>query len=400
MGAGVVGDCVPNHNGLRRTLLAARLWRESKAPLILFTGGRSEGSCPIAMAMAQFAREIGIPASAILTEEASRTTRENGTLGAGSLRERSLRRILVVTDQLHMRRAAGTFVKLGLDVRVASVPIYEGHVDNVSMLIAGVREMAALGYYRMRGWVSAVQAPDTPGANARARAETSRRPETVADGRRIMSVSVGERPVVILGASYAGGWSIENIGNVPVINRGVSGQQSFEFLERFEKDVVSAKPRSVMFWGFINDIFRSAPQDEERTLARIRDSYTQLIALAKRHNIEPILATEVTVRPDDSWSETLASWVGGILGKEGFQDRINRHVMATNAWLIQQARAERILLLDFEKRLADDDGRRRREFTQDDGSHITPAGYDSLTRYAMPILEDHFGTRSDSFVGR
>ena len=47
MGAGVVGPCTLNLNSLRRTLLAVRLWREQRAPIILFTGGPSESSCRV-----------------------------------------------------------------------------------------------------------------------------------------------------------------------------------------------------------------------------------------------------------------------------------------------------------------------------------------------------------------
>ena len=34
LGAGVVRDCIPNNYAVHRTLLAARLWREGRAPTI------------------------------------------------------------------------------------------------------------------------------------------------------------------------------------------------------------------------------------------------------------------------------------------------------------------------------------------------------------------------------
>jgi len=155
LGAGVVGECVPNQNAVQRVLLTARLWREKRAPLIVFTGGTG-GSCPVAVAMAQFAREIGIPQSSIHVETASRSTRENGERCAPLLRSLGVHHPLLVTDGLHMRRAAGTFAKFGFEVERASVPIYvyAGLGDNVWLLSAGLREVVALGYYRMRGWVS------------------------------------------------------------------------------------------------------------------------------------------------------------------------------------------------------------------------------------------------------
>jgi uncharacterized SAM-binding protein YcdF (DUF218 family) len=153
MGAGVIGDCGTNQNGVRRVLLAARLWRQKLAPVVVFTGGQAESGCPVAVAMARLAEEVGVARSSIITESMSASTRENGEFSAPLLRARGFRRLLIVTDRLHMRRSSSTFTTLGFEVRRASVPIYEGHATNVQMLSAGIREAVALLYYKMRGWI-------------------------------------------------------------------------------------------------------------------------------------------------------------------------------------------------------------------------------------------------------
>jgi lysophospholipase L1-like esterase len=160
-------------------------------------------------------------------------------------------------------------------------------------------------------------------------------------------------------------------------------------LERFERDVLSIKPRAVIIWGFINDVFRADPTQMDTVLERVRQSYVRMIALARERGVEPILATEVTIRPVDSWSEMVLGPVGRLLGKESHTDRINRHVMDINRWLVTLANQERLLLLDLSSALSQPDGRRRREFAMDDGSHITPAGYAALSGYARPMLEAH-----------
>ena len=150
------------------------------------------------------------------------------------------------------------------------------------------------------------------------------------------------------------GWELKSLAGVRhVINRGVAGQQTPELLERFERDVVSASPRSVIVWGFINDIFRAEANERDTALARVRDNYTRMIALARQRGIEPILATEVTVRPKDSWSETVGSWVGWVMGKEAYQDGINRHVLALDQWIKETAAREGLLVLDFQAVLAE-----------------------------------------------
>lgn len=168
LGAGVLDGCVPNQNGVRRVLLAARLWREGKAPVVVFTGGTGIPDCPVAKAMALLAREVGVPDVAIRQETASFNTWENGTMAAPLLHGWGFKKLLLVTDRLHMRRASAVFTRLGFEVGRATVPIGEGHDDNVSMLRAGAREFIALGYYRMRGWIGS---PDAASSASPARSE-------------------------------------------------------------------------------------------------------------------------------------------------------------------------------------------------------------------------------------
>jgi lysophospholipase L1-like esterase len=285
-----------------------------------------------------------------------------------------------VTDRLHMRRAAGVFANLGFAAQRASVPIHEGHEDNVSMLYAGLREFAALGYYRMRGWIGDTPSPMEPA-----------QPIAMTIMRGTITNVTG--PIVLLGASYAAGWPLAQINGIPVVNRGVAGQQSFELLERFDRDVASASPRAVILWGFSNDIHRAEAGAMDRTIARVRDSYAQLIARARRHGIEPILATELTLRPPDSVGERVAGWTGTLRGKESYQDQVNRHVLALNRWLIDAATGEGLLVLDLQSVLSEPNGRRHPAFAQPDGSHITSAGYDALTSFVTPIFEEHFLAR-------
>jgi uncharacterized SAM-binding protein YcdF (DUF218 family)/lysophospholipase L1-like esterase len=395
-GAGVIDDCVPNQNGVRRVLLAARLWRQGRAPFVVFMGGTGNGTCAVAVAMARLAIEVGVPASRVRLETASRSTWENGAIGAPLLRGWGVQRVLVVTDRLHMLRAASVFATLGFDVAHASVSIAEGHADNIDMLSAGAREVVALAYYWIRGWVGSLDRTSAPATPARRMEGTGGAAGHGADGATTglngMTTSRHDHsgPIVLLGASYAEGWPLRRVGDIQVVNRGVAGQQSFDMTARFDRDVVSARPRAVIIWGFINDVFRASPQEMDAALTRVRDNYTAMIAAARAHEIEPIIGLEVTMGLRAGWSETVASWLGPLLGKQSYQDGINAHVRATNAWLTDLAVRERLLVLDLSSALADEHGRRRRAFAQDDGSHITAAGYDMLTSYSGPILEAHF----------
>jgi hypothetical protein len=197
-------------------------------------------------------------------------------------------------------------------------------------------------------------------------------------------------PIVVLGASYARGWELSPVAGRTVINKGVSGQQSFELLSRFEADVIGAKPSAVILWGFINDIFRTRRDAVEAAKTRAAESFEKMIAMARRHDIEPILATEVTIRPRDTWNEFFASWAGWAMGKQSYHEWVNGHVLEVNRKIRELATRERLLLLDLQPIVSEPKGQRRKEFAREDGSHIPTAGYAALTAYATPILQRHF----------
>ena len=48
--------------------------------------------------------------------------------------------------------------------------------------------------------------------------------------------------------------SIPTIAGHPVINRGVSGHETQDILARFDHDVIAARPRAVILWGYMNNI--------------------------------------------------------------------------------------------------------------------------------------------------
>jgi lysophospholipase L1-like esterase len=200
-------------------------------------------------------------------------------------------------------------------------------------------------------------------------------------------------PVVVLGASYARDWSLQ-LQTAPVLNVGREGQQSWELLARLEADVLASAPRAVLIWGYINDIFRSPRASVTAASDRARESVTRMVELARAAGVEPMLATEVTIRPQDTWRERAAGVVADVLGRTSYQDYINSHVVSLNQWLRGFARREQVLLLDFEKVLAGDDGLRRLEYAREDGSHISGDGYAALTAYAAPILERRLADRA------
>jgi uncharacterized SAM-binding protein YcdF (DUF218 family)/lysophospholipase L1-like esterase len=379
LAAGVTAACTPNMNAVRRTLLGARLYHEKRAPIVFISGGLPEGlGCPVAEVMADLARVAGVPADRIQVENTSRTTWENARFSAPHLRRIQAQRLLLVTDRLHMARSRASFAHFGFDIERVSVPVYDGHRDNMDML--------GIWYYQLAGRIGSAWPAEPEASGAVINADQTEDTETPMQS----SSQNPAGPIAILGASYAEGWKVASLEGVPVVNKGITGQQSFELLARFETDIIPARPRAVILWGFINDIFRSQRDRVGRTLEETKASYTRLIAAARAAGIEPILVTELTMRQPNTLSSNLQSFVGGLLGKASYQDYVNGHVLEINKWLRKVAQDERLLLLDFEPVLSDGSHRRRKTFAVDDGSHVNEAGYAALTDYAAQVLQGRF----------
>ena len=136
-----------------------------------------------------------------------------------------------------------------------------------------------------------------------------------------------------------------------------------------------------MLWGFINDITRSSPDELENKYEKTRQHLQSMYAKTQSAGIQPIIATEVTITAPPSLMNSIKAIIGSILGKESYQEKINKHVSEINDWLKQQAQQQNLLVLDFEKVLAAPNGQRKKEYVTEDGSHITSKAYDALTAY-------------------
>jgi lysophospholipase L1-like esterase len=206
--------------------------------------------------------------------------------------------------------------------------------------------------------------------------------------RQAMSAHLEGRgeTIVVLGASYARGWPVHELAGRRVVNKGVGGEQSGEMLARFDRDVAALKPTVVILWGFINDVHRSPPGEIEAALARIRANIVEMVRRARESGIRPILATEVTIRPPAGLANAVAGWIARLRGKRSYAEGVNEHVLATNRWMREFAKAEGIAVLDFQPELAEASGMRAQGYAVDDGSHLSPAAYARLSERAEETL--------------
>lgn len=97
------------------------LWQRDLAPLIVVTGGKLPGDrFTEAQAAIRYLTKQGIPESAFLSEDTSHNTYDQLTGVRDVLRERGLRRVLLVSDPYHMLRAQLIAEEVGLTAYVSA----------------------------------------------------------------------------------------------------------------------------------------------------------------------------------------------------------------------------------------------------------------------------------------
>lgn len=92
------------------------LYKRERAPILIFTGGFGGSGARFSESQVgrRYALRDGVPASATLIETVSRNTRENLGEAAALMREKKLRRAIIVSDPLHMSRALRICGEVGL----------------------------------------------------------------------------------------------------------------------------------------------------------------------------------------------------------------------------------------------------------------------------------------------
>ncbi len=129
------GDMGDLNEAADRLLTALKLFKLSKAPLIIATGGALDDGKSEACIMRDMLELMGVPANSILLEEAALDTWQNATFTAEILDKMNTKKILLVTSAYHMPRALWVFNRI-LSPNIEIVPAssdYQISVDNVTL---------------------------------------------------------------------------------------------------------------------------------------------------------------------------------------------------------------------------------------------------------------------------
>ncbi len=152
--SGSSNDAFIGYNTYLRCQYAAMAWREGGFRKIIVSGG-PEGM-PQAVAMKSFLVSVGVPDSAIIVEPKSKTTRENA-LFTKQLLSPSDGKLVLMTSEFHIYRAARVFKKAGIDVNPRPIPDISKRSSSLwgrwPAFLDLCVETVKIGYYRARGWI-------------------------------------------------------------------------------------------------------------------------------------------------------------------------------------------------------------------------------------------------------
>jgi uncharacterized SAM-binding protein YcdF (DUF218 family) len=108
-----------DEDSLHRCLHTVRLYNSGPPCPVLVSGGKVDPDTPgptCAAEMSDLLKKLGVSSSDLIREESSRSTYENAVECARQLKEREIRRVVLVVDAVDMPRAAACLRKQGIEV--------------------------------------------------------------------------------------------------------------------------------------------------------------------------------------------------------------------------------------------------------------------------------------------
>jgi uncharacterized SAM-binding protein YcdF (DUF218 family) len=147
LGAALTSDGSPSPALFRRMETAIRMVREGRCGYLLLAGGIVRHPRTEASMMAEMALAAGLPQQVLVLEDRSRNTLENARFCRSIIVERGWRRLALVTEAYHMRRALFTFRRFGISAEGVAARSSGSALWRAG---AAFREAVAILVYRWR----------------------------------------------------------------------------------------------------------------------------------------------------------------------------------------------------------------------------------------------------------
>jgi alpha-L-fucosidase len=172
--------------------------------------------------------------------------------------------------------------------------------------------------------------------------------------------------VVFFGASITQRWDFDaNLGEYPIVNRGVGGQLVPGLLTRFKRDVLDLSPKAVIIK------FCSINIRPHQPLSVLRDGMTMMSDLANHKGIIPIVATIIPAGKPEA-----------RIGDFSVVDSLRQF----NEWVRDFADERNYALVDFAAAIETEEGYLPFDCSIDP-VHLNQRGYDDLEATLKPVLD-------------
>jgi lysophospholipase L1-like esterase len=235
--------------------------------------------------------------------------------------------------------------------------------------------VTVLAYCKVNNWTLSSQPAQVAGNTVQEESAADKNQETAA-AENAPSEGAAAEPagppevlnpkIVALGDSYTFGypagpdysWTkrLEDLLNVPVVNKGKVRQTTGNLVQRFESDVAAENPGRVIIFSGTGDALRSVG------LEQFKENIQLLVGMARAHNITPVLALPL------------------------YYPNMEAGIRSMREWELSYAQTEGLVVLDFASVLYDAGGRYLSGLSAD-GINPSVRGYEVMGDYAATVLK-------------
>jgi lysophospholipase L1-like esterase len=182
----------------------------------------------------------------------------------------------------------------------------------------------------------------------------------------------GEKRVIFFGDSITDIWNLNQyFPGKGYINRGISGQTTWQMLVRFREDVVDLHPAVVVILAGTNDI---AGNTGKETLGEIEGDLASMVEIARANGIRVVLSS---LTPENG---TKPQWVNFVL------QRPPQQIVDLNDWIQHYCQQNGLVYLDYYSAMVNSQGLMKPPLTRD-GLHPSAAGFAVMAPLAQAAIE-------------
>jgi len=116
-------------------------------------------------------------------------------------------------------------------------------------------------------------------------------------------------------------WLMQSTPDWDVLNRGVNGERSDQIAERFDRDVIAAKPLVVVIIAGVNDVYQGRPVDHVRRQLRLM--YDRAARAGIHVVAGAIVPFDSATREQNVKMHEINEWIRQVAGKDTHVDFVD-----------------------------------------------------------------------------